>query len=272
VKGKAESPSPSPSLQGKVAVLTGAGSGIGKAIAEAFVQNGARLALCDISSERLEQVSAALAARTDLYTAIVDVADHVAVEAFVREGARRLGRLDVMVNNAGVFDGYAGIAETTPELWHRVIDINLTGCFNGCKAAFALMAPQRAGRIINMSSVAAFRGAADGIAYTASKAGIVGLTRRLAVDAGPFGITVNAICPGVVQTDIRRNSAEVLGEVAPSMGRGIGMSPDVMKFLIPLGRGGLPEEVGRLAVFLAGDESAYITGQALSIDGGWTAT
>jgi NAD(P)-dependent dehydrogenase (short-subunit alcohol dehydrogenase family) len=259
-------------LEGKVAALTGAGSGIGKAVAEALASSGAKLALCDISRERLEATRAALGAENDVYTEVVDVADHAAVEAFVRQAAGRLGRLDVMVNNAGVFDGYAGIAETTPELWHRVIDINLTGCFNGCKAAFALMAAQGGGRIINMSSVAAFRGAADGIAYTASKAGIVGLTRRLAVDAGPFGITVNAICPGVVQTDIRRNSAEVLGDLAPSMGRGIGVSPDVMKFLIPLGRGGLPEEVGHLAAFLAGDDAAYITGQALSIDGGWTAT
>jgi NAD(P)-dependent dehydrogenase (short-subunit alcohol dehydrogenase family) len=259
-------------LQGKVAALTGAGSGIGKAIAQAFVQHGARLALCDISGERLEEVSAGLPQHADPYTAIVDVADHAAVAAFVRQAAERLGRLDVMINNAGVFDGYAGIVETTPELWHRVIDINLTGCFNGCQAAFAVMAPQRTGRIINMSSVAAFRGAADGVAYTASKAGIVGLTRRLAIDGGPLGITANAICPGVVETDIRRNSEQVLGALAPPMGRGVGVSPDVMKFLIPLGRGGLPAEVARLAVFLSGDDAAYITGQALSIDGGWTAT
>jgi NAD(P)-dependent dehydrogenase (short-subunit alcohol dehydrogenase family) len=262
----------SASLEGKVAALTGAGSGIGKSIAEAFARNGARLALCDISSERLEEVAMELKAQAELYTAVVDVADHAAVEAFVGEAGKRFGRLDVMINNAGVFDGYAGIAETTPELWKRVIDINLTGCFNGCRAAFALMKPRRAGRIINMSSVAAFRGAADGLAYTASKAGIVGLTRRLAVDGGPLGITANAICPGVVQTDIRRNSEEVLGEVAPSMERGIGVSPDVMKFLIPAGRGGLPQEVARLAVFLASDDAAYITGQAISIDGGWTAT
>jgi len=259
-------------LQGRVAALTGAGSGIGKAIAKAFRGSGATLALCDISGPRLEEVRAELGGPTDVYTAVVDVADYAAVEAFVREAAGRFGRLDVMVNNAGVFDGYASIAETTPELWRRVIDINLTGCFNGCRAAFTLMAPQRAGRIINMSSVAAHRGAADGLAYTASKAGIVGLTRRLAVDAGPLGITVNAICPGVIQTNIRRNSAEVLGDIAPAMERGVGVSPEVMKFLIPLGRGGLAEEVGSLAVFLAGDAAAYITGQALSIDGGWTAT
>ncbi len=259
-------------LEGKVAAVTGAGSGIGKAIAEAFAGSGARLLVCDISRQRLEEVAADLSTRTDLQTAQVDVSDYAAVEGFVLEARRRHGRLDVMVNNAGVFDGYAGMAETTPALWRRVIEINLTGCFNGCKAAFALMAEQRSGRIINMSSVAGYRGAADGLSYTASKAGIIGLTRRLAVDAGPLGITVNAICPGVIGTNIRRNSAEVLGEAAPDMNRGVGVSPDVMRFLIPLGRGGLAEEVGALAVFLASDGAAYITGQAISIDGGWTAT
>src|SRR5712692_6719448 len=182
-------------LKGKVAAVTGAGSGIGKAIAEGFARHGAQLLLCDISRERLDEVSADLSTRTDVHAALVDVSDYAAVEDFVLEATRRHGRLDVMVNNAGVFDGYAGIAETTPALWQRVIDINLTGCFNGCKAAFALMAEQRSGRIINMSSVAGYRGAADGLSYTASKAGILGLTRRLAVDAGPLGITVNAICP-----------------------------------------------------------------------------
>lgn len=258
-------------LEGKTAVVTGAGSGIGRSIAEALARKGASLHISDISPVRLEETRERVASSRRVAASVLDVTDHAAVERYVRDVRAENGALDIVVHSAGVFDGYAGIFETGPDLWRKVIDINLTGCYNVCRAA-ALVMDGETGRIINISSVAALRGAADGLAYTASKAGIVGLTKRLAVDVAARGITANAICPGVIQTNLRQTSVEVLGDAAPDMNRGVGVSPEVMRWLVPVGRGGLPEEVAALAVFLASDESAYVTGQAIAIDGGWTAT
>jgi NAD(P)-dependent dehydrogenase (short-subunit alcohol dehydrogenase family) len=153
-----------------------------------------------------------------------------------------------------------------------VIDINLKGCFLGCQAALKRMVPQHAGRIINTSSVGGLRGAADGLAYTASKFGVIGLTRQVACTYAELGITINAICPGVIATDIRQNSAAILGKDAPQMARGVGSDPDAYKRLVPAKRKGLSSEVAAAALFLASDSAAYITGQSLAIDGGWTAT
>jgi NAD(P)-dependent dehydrogenase (short-subunit alcohol dehydrogenase family) len=258
-------------LDGRAAVVTGAGSGIGRAIALALNEAGAFVHMVDISADRLAEARAALSRPDRAHTATLDVSDGGAVTAFYRQASDG-GRLDIAVHAAGVYDGYAGVDETSEALWRRLIDINLTGCFHCCKAAASLMRRSRYGRIINISSVAALRGSADGLAYTASKHGIVGLTQRLAVELGPDGITVNAICPGVIRTDLRRTSAEVLGEVAPDMQRGVGVSQEWMDRVIPLRRAGLPSEVADLAVFLASDRAAYITGQAIAIDGGWSAT
>jgi NAD(P)-dependent dehydrogenase (short-subunit alcohol dehydrogenase family) len=176
-----------------------------------------------------------------------------------------------MVNNAGVFDGFASCIDTTEALWDQVLSINLKGCFLGCQAALRRMVPRRQGRIINTASVGGLRGAADGASYTASKFGIVGLTRQIACTYAEHGITINAICPGVIETDIRRNSATILGSDAPPMA-GVGADPDGYKRLVPARRKGSPSEVADLAAFLASDAAAYINGQAIAIDGGWTAT
>lgn len=250
-------------------MVTGAGSGIGRAIAEAFAAEGDTVFVCDISQSRIDEVAQALGASDR--GAVVDVSDDEQVTGFVRAAHERTGRLDVLVNAAGIFDGYAGVSETTPELWRRVLEVNLTGCFLGTKAASELMIVQGSGRIISIGSIATFRGGADGIAYSAAKAGMHGMTRRLAIDVGRHGVTANMICPGVIPSGIRANSEEVLGDLSPAQGRGIGVTQELMDFLIPAGRQGLPEEVAAVAVFLASAGAAYVNGTAVSVDGGWVA-
>jgi NAD(P)-dependent dehydrogenase (short-subunit alcohol dehydrogenase family) len=249
--------------------ITGAGSGIGRAIAEAFVAEGYAVFVSDILPDPLEELVEAHGDR--IQSSRVDVSDYQQVVDFVN-AAGADGGLDAIVNAAGVFDGYAGVLGTGERLWRRVIDINLTGSFFGCKAAAELMVEQGRGRIISIGSVASYRGAADGIAYTAAKHGMLGMTKRLAVDVGRHGVTANLICPGVIPTGIRANSEQVLGALSPDQEQGVGVSAELMDFLIPAQRKGEPSEVAALAVFLASDGAGYINGQGIAVDGGWLAT
>jgi NAD(P)-dependent dehydrogenase (short-subunit alcohol dehydrogenase family) len=153
-----------------------------------------------------------------------------------------------------------------------VIGINLTGAFHGCRAAARRMIPQRSGRIITIGSVAGQRGAADGLSYVASKAGIEGLNRRLAIDVGPHNVTANVVAPGVIRTNLRATSTELLGDLVATQQRGIGVSPEIMDFLIPAHRAAEPSEVADVVVFLASEAAGYVNGQVIAVDGGWTAT
>ena len=259
-------------LAGKNAVITGGETGIGLGIASALAAAGARVLiggiLDDAGKTAVAQIDGAGGAAEFIK---LDVRDGGAVEGLVQAGVDRFGRLDIMVNNAGVFDGFASCLDTSDSLWDKVIDINLKGTFFGCRAALKHMVPQGYGRIINTASVGGLRGAADGASYTASKFAIIGLTRQIACTYAENGVVINAICPGVIETEIRANSTKILGEDAPKMA-GVGVNPDGYKRLVPARRKGKPSEVGDLAVFLASDNAAYINGQAIAIDGGWTAT
>jgi len=249
-------------LANKVAVITGAGSGIGQAIALLFASEGARVYGFDIDAEGLKQTEAKAPYGAKLSVRIVDVtqADQVrdALDAVVAES----GRLDILVNNAGI--GVAAtVDETSEDDWDRVIAVNLRGVFLGCKYGVRIMKRQGGGVIINMASVAGIVGVRNRAAYSASKAGVYGLTKAMAVDHAADGIRVNCICPGTVDS--------------PWIGKILSGQPNPeevrkgMEARQLLGRMGTPEEIAHAALYLAQDESAFVHGSALIIDGGLTA-
>jgi 3-oxoacyl-[acyl-carrier protein] reductase len=242
-------------LGGQVAMVTGAGQGIGKAIALRFAQEGADIAVLDINRESAEATARGvrdLGRRAAIKVA--DISAFEAVETATSEVVREFRRLDVLVNNAGI-EKRAPFLEITPADWRRQLDVNLSGTFYCMQAAAREMTKRRYGRIINLSSVAGLIGPIDLAAYGASKAGIVGLTRAAALDLADYGITVNAIAPGPIETELMRGawSAEALRE-RPQHGA------------IP--RFGTVDEIAHVALFLAAPESGFITGVTLSVDGG----
>ncbi|ACC73951.1 SDR family NAD(P)-dependent oxidoreductase [Paraburkholderia caribensis] len=259
-------------LNGRVAVVTGGETGIGLAISRTLALAGAKTVIGGILDDKGQAAAEQIKKDGgDVVFIKTDVSAEEQVEALVQSAVDRFGKLDIMVNNAGVFDGFADCVETSPALWDRVIDINLRGVFLGTRAALKRMTPQRYGRIINTSSVGGMRGSADGCSYTASKFAIIGLTKQVACTHSQYGITVNAICPGVIQTDLRQTSAINLGDVAPDMSRGVGHDPDAYKAVVPAKRRGTTQEIADVTAFLASDAASYVTGTAIPIDGGWMA-
>ena len=253
------------------ALVTGAGSGLGRAIAVALASGGAPVAVVDLFPEGGAETVALIRDKGGLATFVeADVSRWPDVDRAVAAGVRELGPLGIMVNAAGILDGYQPIEEMAPTVFERLIAINLTGTFFGCKRALAEMLPRQAGRVINMASVAGLIGGGGGPAYVASKHGVVGLTRQIAVGCAGRGVTVNAICPGPIQTGLRANSARILGADAPPM-RGVGGDPAAVRAVVPAGRWGTAEEVAAAACYLASAGAAYVTGHTLVIDGGWIA-
>jgi NAD(P)-dependent dehydrogenase (short-subunit alcohol dehydrogenase family) len=261
-------------LDGRVAIVTGAGSGNGLAIASAYAREGGSVAIAEYSRERGE------AAADEIETAggraifvRTDVRSWGDVDQAVSQTLRAFGRLDVLVNNAGVLDGYATCLDTTEELFEQVMSINVRGVFFGCKRALAEMVPAGYGKIVNISSVAGLVAMGGGCTYTMSKHAIVGLTRQLACEYGPSGIRVNAICPGTIATNLRQTSMEILGDTAPEMSNaGVGASsPERIREIVPLGMRGSADDIANAAVFLASADSDYMNGHTLVVDGGWTA-
>jgi NAD(P)-dependent dehydrogenase (short-subunit alcohol dehydrogenase family) len=259
------------SLVAGSAIVTGGGSGIGKAVALALAAAGAPVAVVDLLPEGGRAVADDIGRGGGKATFIAaDVSRWEDVDRAVTDAVGALGPLGIMVNAAGILDGYAPVHEISPALWTKVIAINLTGTFFGCKRALQELLPTGSGRIVNFASVAGLIGDGGGPAYVASKHGVVGLTRQLAVGHAARGVTVNAICPGPIQTGLRANSTAILGEDAPVM-RGVGSDEAAIRAVTPIGRRGTVEEIAATALFLASIEAAYITGHTLVIDGGWTA-
>ena len=249
-------------LEGKVALITGAGSGIGKVTAERFAAEGAEVVVADLAVDEAEAVAAGITAAGGAAHAVgVDVADEDRVDAMVAAAVDTYGGLHVLVNNAGIFpadDG--GVRDTPPATWQKVMEVNLKGVWLGCRAAIPAMLESGGGSIVNIASFVALMGAATAqVAYTASKGGVLALTREAAVEYARSGIRVNALCPGPIETPLL---AELLADPVRRQRRLVH---------IPLGRFGRPEEIAAAALFLASDESSFVTGSALVVDGGITA-
>jgi meso-butanediol dehydrogenase / (S,S)-butanediol dehydrogenase / diacetyl reductase len=245
-------------FDGKVVAISGAASGIGAAVAARFAAEGASLALCDLRAEPLEAAAAALGLPGDrIWTAAVDVADGEAYSAFVDAVATRLGKLDVLVNNAGI-GCFGHVDEITPEAWRRTLAVDLDAVFFGSRAALPHLRKTK-GSIVNTASISGLAGDPGLAAYNVAKAGVINLTRNMAVDHADDGIRVNCICPGGVGTPMLKShlrDAAIMEEYAS---------------LVPLGRVGTPEEMAAGICFLASADASYITGLALVIDGGVTA-
>jgi NAD(P)-dependent dehydrogenase (short-subunit alcohol dehydrogenase family) len=253
------------------AVVTGGGSGIGRAVAELLAEEGARVAVVDLLPDGgKETVSVIASGGGDAIFVQADVSRWADVNRAVTMAVNDLGPLSIMVNAAGILDGYTPADELTAAVWERVIAINLTGTFFGCKRALTDMLERGSGRIINIASVAGLVGSGGGPAYTASKHGVVGLTRQLALDYAGHGITVNAVCPGSVATGLRANSTRILGADAPPM-RGVGADDAAVRAITPAGRRGTVNEVAGAVRYLASEAAGYVTGHTLVVDGGWTA-
>jgi len=242
-------------LQGKNALVTGASKGIGRAIAMKFAEQGANVAFTYLSSveqgQALEAELAAKGIKAKGYRS--DASDYAQAEKLINDVVADFGSLDILVNNAGItMDNL--LLRLTEEAWDKVINVNLKSCFNTVKAATKPMMKQKSGSIINMTSVVGLKGNAGQANYSASKAGILGFTKSVALELGSRGIRSNAIAPGFIET-------EMTGKLDEKTVQG-------WRDAIPLKRGGRPEDVADACVFLGSDMSAYITGQVIQVDGG----
>jgi NAD(P)-dependent dehydrogenase (short-subunit alcohol dehydrogenase family) len=257
----------------RMAFVTGAGSGIGRAIALALSERGASVAVLDMDLASAQETVAAISANGGTARAFQgDTSKSGDIDAAVSGAIAAFGPLEVMVNNAGILDGYFNVDEIDENAWRRVLDIDLTGVFLGCKRALAEMLPRGRGRIVNMASVAGLNGTGGGAAYIAAKHGVVGLTRQMAVVYADKGITVNAVCPGPIATGLRQHSQAILGPDVPDMAnRGVAVNEDQIRAIVPLGRRGTTEEIASAVCYLASDEASYITGHTMVVDGGWRA-
>ena len=252
-------------LNNRLALITGGGRGIGRAIALEFAREGAEIAVAARTTTQLDSVVAELGKTTRAIAVTCDVADVESVERMFAEVVKTFGRgPDILVNNAGIAES-APLIKTDDELWNRHLAINLSGSFYCIRAALPHMLERGWGRIINMASIAGKTGAPYIAAYTASKHGLLGLTRSVALEVATKGITVNAICPGYVDTEMVTRGVE---NITAKTGKSAAEALETLKGMSAQRRLVTAEEVAALALLLASDEGRGITGQAINIDGG----
>ena len=243
-------------LDGKVAIITGAARGLGRSMAIGLAKFGAHVVITDLidTSDTLEEINKYDNQSIDLQ---VDVSDKTDVETMIKKTVDHFGSIDIFVNNAGILKT-ANAEDFSEEDWKKVIDVNLNGVFLCAQAAGKQMIEQKSGKIINISSIAGLSGYASSVAYSASKAGVISLTKTLAAEWGKHNIQVNAICPGVFATDM---TADYLKDKN---------FKEMIESKVPLGRYAKSDELIGTIIYLASNASNYMTGHALVIDGGWT--
>jgi len=254
-------------LEGRAAIVTGGGHGIGRAIALRFAAEGCAVAIAGTNRERLEATAQELRGQgARVQVSVTDVGDEAAVERMVAAAVAEFGRLDILVNNAGITGPTAAAVDIARAEWDRTLEINLTGALLCAKHALPHMIRAKSGRIINITSVAGFIGYPLRAAYAASKWGMIGLNRTLALEAGPHGITVNAIAPGSTRGErmsrVIQARAQALGKSDAEIEREY-LDPTALKRMVA------EEDVAATALFLASDEAASITGDTIAVSGGF---
>ncbi|MHB1868743.1 MAG: SDR family oxidoreductase [Nitrososphaerales archaeon] len=248
-------------LDGKIALVTGAGSGIGKAMAELFAQNGCAVAVADVVPERVNEAVKRIESSGGRASGYVhNLSQMNEVDAMIDECAQRHGKIDILCNNAGIMDGAKLVAETTDELWKQVIDINLNAPFRACRKLIPMMLSRKSGIILNTASIAGVFGGRAGAAYTVSKHALIGLTKSIAASYGGGGIRCNAMVCGAVQTAIGIGSKEPSPLGLQMMQRTSATMPRLAN----------PEEIAKLALFLVSDEASYLNGSCVVVDNGWS--
>lgn len=249
-------------LKGKVSVITGAGSGIGRAIAVLFAEEGAKVVLNDVNQESLDEVTQSIREKGgDAVSLVGNVMNEEDVQKMIDTAVDVYGSVDVLVNNAGILDGMVPAAEVTDELWERVLGVNLTGPMRTIRKSLPIMLKQGSGVIINIASIGGLFGSRAGTAYTASKHGIIGLTKNVGFQYAKQGIRCNAIAPGGVETNIAPKGTYMNPFGTERAMAGIQINP----------RTGKPEEIAHIALFLASEDSSFINGAVITADAGWTA-
>lgn len=242
-------------LQGKSAIVTGAGRGIGKAIAKKFLQEGAQIVICDVESKRLEQAQQELEGYGTVHSILTDVTKRDDVMRLVDFTKEKFGRIDILANNAGIAR-YEPFLEITDKNWQATLDINLSGVFLCSQLVAREMKEQESGAIVNMGSTNGILGEPGLAHYNATKAGVILLSKSMAIELAPYNIRVNSVCPGFILTELALEG---------------GMSEETVREYtakIPLNRYGKVEEVANAFAFLASDEASFITGTELVVDGG----
>jgi NAD(P)-dependent dehydrogenase (short-subunit alcohol dehydrogenase family) len=251
-------------LENKVSLITGAGSGMGKAIALLFASEGSKVVATDIDQSRLDTLKAEIQQNGGQVSILLsDMAKEEDVENMIRVAVSIYGTLDILVNNAGIMDNFAPVAEVDNSIWEKVMKVNLDGPFKAMRAALKIFLTKGSGNIINISSIGGINGARAGAAYTTSKHALIGLTQNTGYMYSKSGIRCNAIAPGAVNTNIAEtiDFSKVTPLVNDRIMPGMALNP----------RTGEPAEIAKAALFLASDDSSFVNGEVLVVDGGWNA-